>query len=610
TRDGTVKEGATAHRNQKHWARHTFTMVSDPRGEVSGAEEQIDVCEEITEEKTPLNQSNREMENPEQTNSSAEESRTGQSESEERAFVISLYHFMKERGTPIERIPHLGFKQINLWKIYKAVETLGGYDSVTARRLWKNVYDELGGSPGSTSAATCTRRHYERLVLPFERHRRGEEDKPLPPSKPRKQYKRSDESKGSKSESKKRRRTAERDDLEEKLRADHHCERGMCSHPSQWPMSSEHPDSDRLAQGLILEACPREKPLLQPLSPALVISPLEKKKRLAQASLSVAPSAATEEGSEPERPSVIQLSHSSSSQSPARVRHASDGSPLPLSSPSGSFSRSPSPYSVSSEDCVAVPARKRTPVPEVEKQQKPAQFSTLPNPEPGNLRVCKPLSRYPKELPGIPRPHYRDFPQVNPTHPDKSLPAWAIETKAGGRHSTLRIPVPPSIGSGCWVPTASSFTEVLPRRPISLQPLYKLHHHQTHPKRPSSAEAFIKKIPFTDRKDKAKMMLPKPQQYILHPQTGLPVPHLLPAFDRPRVDAVEQWNRADAVKTLQPVLLPAHLTVPLSQAHAMHPLPVGASVPGPYDAAMRSYPYPLPLWPPPPGYSMASLQPY
>ncbi|XP_016159036.1 PREDICTED: AT-rich interactive domain-containing protein 5A [Ficedula albicollis] len=96
---------------------------------------------------------------------------------------------MKERRTPIERIPHLGFKQINLWKIYKAVEKLGAYELVTGRRLWKNVYDELGGSPGSTSAATCTRRHYERLVLPYVRHLKGEEDKPLPPSKPRRQYK-------------------------------------------------------------------------------------------------------------------------------------------------------------------------------------------------------------------------------------------------------------------------------------------------------------------------------------------------------------------------------------------------------------------------------------
>ncbi|XP_016074719.1 PREDICTED: AT-rich interactive domain-containing protein 5A [Miniopterus natalensis] len=103
---------------------------------------------------------------------------------------------MKERHTPIERVPHLGFKQINLWKIYKAVEKLGAYEMVTGRRLWKNVYDELGGSPGSTSAATCTRRHYERLVLPYVRHLKGEDDKPLPPSKPRKQYKVAKEPRG------------------------------------------------------------------------------------------------------------------------------------------------------------------------------------------------------------------------------------------------------------------------------------------------------------------------------------------------------------------------------------------------------------------------------
>ncbi|XP_065747346.1 AT-rich interactive domain-containing protein 5A [Phocoena phocoena] len=115
---------------------------------------------------------------------------------EEQAFLVSLYKFMKERHTPIQRVPHLGFKQINLWKIYKAVEKLGAYELVTGRRLWKNVYDELGGSPGSTSAATCTRRHYERLVLPYVRHLKGEDDKPLPPSKPRKQYKMAKEHRG------------------------------------------------------------------------------------------------------------------------------------------------------------------------------------------------------------------------------------------------------------------------------------------------------------------------------------------------------------------------------------------------------------------------------
>lgn len=32
-------------------------------------------------------------------------------EEEEQAFLVSLYKFMKERHTPIERVPHLGFKQ-------------------------------------------------------------------------------------------------------------------------------------------------------------------------------------------------------------------------------------------------------------------------------------------------------------------------------------------------------------------------------------------------------------------------------------------------------------------------------------------------------------------
>lgn len=142
---------------------------------------------------------------------------------EEEAFLVSLYKFMKERHTPIERIPHLGFKQstwhppkgrsdtrvpptlcppdprvpltLGISLPSKSLEdlqsrgeirrlragkrcplvspgcALGVPESpgvsprppqVTGRRLWKNVYDELGGSRGSTSAATCTRRHYER----------------------------------------------------------------------------------------------------------------------------------------------------------------------------------------------------------------------------------------------------------------------------------------------------------------------------------------------------------------------------------------------------------------------------------------------------------------
>ncbi|XP_019515540.1 PREDICTED: AT-rich interactive domain-containing protein 5A isoform X2 [Hipposideros armiger] len=65
---------------------------------------------------------------------------------EEQAFLVSLYKFMKERHTPIERVPHLGFKQINLWKIYKAVEKLGAYEMMMPGKAKTEVVD-LGRPP-------------------------------------------------------------------------------------------------------------------------------------------------------------------------------------------------------------------------------------------------------------------------------------------------------------------------------------------------------------------------------------------------------------------------------------------------------------------------------
>ncbi|KAK2872421.1 hypothetical protein Q8A67_022318 [Cirrhinus molitorella] len=94
----------------------------------------------------------------------------------EESFLKDLYLFMKQRDTPIERIPHLGFKQIDMFLMYKTVKELGGYQQVTAQQLWKKVYNILGGNPRSTSAATCTRRHYEKLLLSFECHQNGYRD--------------------------------------------------------------------------------------------------------------------------------------------------------------------------------------------------------------------------------------------------------------------------------------------------------------------------------------------------------------------------------------------------------------------------------------------------
>ncbi|KAK1883811.1 AT-rich interactive domain containing protein 5B [Dissostichus eleginoides] len=91
----------------------------------------------------------------------------------EEKFLKDLYLFMKKRDTPIERIPNLGFKQIDLFLMFKIVRAMGGYHQVMAQQLWKQVYNSLGGNPRSTSAATCTRRHYEKLLLPYECHLTG-----------------------------------------------------------------------------------------------------------------------------------------------------------------------------------------------------------------------------------------------------------------------------------------------------------------------------------------------------------------------------------------------------------------------------------------------------
>uniref|UniRef100_T1KRQ2 ARID domain-containing protein n=1 Tax=Tetranychus urticae TaxID=32264 RepID=T1KRQ2_TETUR len=62
------------------------------------------------------------------------------------------------------------FTILDLFYLFTLTQKLGGYERITKQRIWKIVYDRLGGDPRSTSAATCTRRHFERLLLPFERH--------------------------------------------------------------------------------------------------------------------------------------------------------------------------------------------------------------------------------------------------------------------------------------------------------------------------------------------------------------------------------------------------------------------------------------------------------
>ncbi|XP_036383096.1 AT-rich interactive domain-containing protein 5A isoform X1 [Megalops cyprinoides] len=605
-------------------------MVSQPKSVQRKKPDQWEDSEvaSAVDGEVPLNQQTCEMESSHPSDGGEDGSRASQSEAEEKSFVASLYTFMKDRGTPIERIPHLGFKQINLWRIYKAVEKLGGYDSVTARRLWKNVYDELGGSPGSTSAATCTRRHYERLVLPFERQLRGEEDKPLPPAKPRKQYKKSPEGKGSKAEGKKKKSHQEGEgevhaETQEKPGEGSHC--AILAESSQADCCGPNGEVTS-AKDQTASNCAVTQPVKKLLSSVQssggeVISPLEKKKRMAQASLSLSQACPSPDRDSRGRPSVIHCAQSPGLSRSSRTRESSEGSPVPHSS---SSSRSPSPCSVSSDDCLAL-TEDCAPAPGLDKPVPPTYL--------GNFSVsysngvCKPVSCYPaiKDSAGHLR-HHRDIRQVNlfPTDPagvKVQTPEWSPGCRGENRHASVKTHQPSSSSSAdmgpkaCWVPPMSSFTKVLPKsgehlRPVSYQQGHKVHQSLKRPA-PEDTSTYGKKLQMVpplhhgESKERSKLGLPKPlpTQHSLYPHASFPISYFLPAYERTRPVSSHQLKGL----SLPPLLFPAHLTQP---SPVYRHVTSGTPYSVPYESFPRPRPYQIPLWHPQAAYAITGLNPH
>ncbi|KAM6930464.1 LOW QUALITY PROTEIN: AT-rich interactive domain-containing protein 5A [Xenentodon cancila] len=542
-----------------------------------------------------------------------DEARPSALQMEEKAFVSSLHSFMKDKGTPIERIPHLGFKQINLWKIYKAVDKLGGYDSVTARRLWKKVYDELGGSPGSTSAATCTRRHYERLVLPFERNMKGEEDKPLPPSKPRKPYKRNLEGKVNKPEAKRKSTHSERDldseILTQSPEAAGQSEALIPPHFALWPVPegchSDCPQPNRApadfctsVSGHMLQV-PASTSWV-PRIPSVageVISPLEKKKRMAQASLNLPISSQREDK---ERPSVIHCSQSPARVSSSRNDNSSEGSPLPLSS---SSSRSSSPLSVSSEDSPARREDKATPG-----SEPPQRCSSTVDKQEDNKSVSS--SQTSTDPPG----QNKDVSEVasqslssDSAKGQKKDSAWKPYHKGTGKYIAYPFHLSSTIST-----STSSFTKVIPKpvqplRPAPIRPSYKIHQSRLLQQNNSLSKKLNGVTPWpyqAEKRERSRTVpqkVPPTQTGLSQSTTTLPPSRVLWSYDKTERDSRHQ-------PTLHPTFHTHRMRLPQSQ-FMYHHLPVGPSHSALVGPAVYPYLYPFPLLNPQAGYTLPTMSP-
>ncbi|CAN9513404.1 unnamed protein product [Ophioblennius macclurei] len=535
---------------------------------------------------------------------------------EEKAFISSLHSFMKSKNKPIERIPHLGFKQINLWSIYRAVDKLGGYDLVTAQRLWKKVYDELGGSPGSTSAATCTRRHYEKLVLPFERHLKGEEDRPLPPSKPRKPYKRNMDGKVYKTDGKRKKSHLDIDSeifLQRSPEAACQSEALLHPHSVLWTPSSDRSvsESSRLSRAAaaadlcasvythILKA-PTSTSWITHVPPATgeVISPLEKKKRMAQASLHHAPRGSQIE--DKDRPSVIHCSQSPPARaSSSRNCSFSDGSPLPLSS---SSSRSASPLSVSSEDGAATSEYK--PASSSEPAQKSSCSTVKTTPDGGEEGKPASASQTSKDSQEQDDDNDgNDVTEVRPQPLDSAKQlnqdsAWKPVNKYFSHPFYSLPPFSSTTPTSSFTKVASKSTQLL--RPAPIRPGYKMHPgrllQQVDPQTCAKRMHGMTPWPYQAEKGEkcrtAQQKAPSVQQNVSHSSAGL-----------------LSYNKSGRDSRYQPVLHPACFTNRgrLPQSHLMYRhVPIG---PGVFGSAVYPYPYAVPVYNPQTGYTIPAINP-
>lgn len=396
----------------------------------------------------------------------------------------------------------------------------------------------------------------------------------------------------------------------------------MHPHPALWAPSSErhHPDCpqpNRAATNLCTSVYARlvQVPKSSHWTPHIpsaageVISPLEKKKRMAQASLNLPPSPQSEDK---ERPSVIHCSQSPTRASSSHNCNSSDGSPLPLSS---SSSRCPSTHSVSSEDGP------------VENDDKPASGSELRQNCSSSVKHTPSCSEESKSVGSSqtakdPGGQNKDVSRVN-CQPADSIKAqikdsgWKPIHKGSDKYFTQPLHSPSSFCGPVksdWAPTStSSFTKVVPKsvqllRPAPIRPAYKIHQGRlmqqddslTCAKKLSNIAPWI----YPEKREKSRTMLqkvPPTQQSLSHSTASLPVSCVLSSYDKSGRDSRHQ-------PPLYPAFFPNRMRLPQSQLMYRH-VPVSPATSALIGSAVYPYPYSIPLLNPQTGYTLPAMNP-
>ncbi|XP_030234159.1 AT-rich interactive domain-containing protein 4B isoform X3 [Gadus morhua] len=111
-----------------------------------------------------------EEEQEEDASSEEEEEEVEPFPGERENFLQQLYKFMEDRGTPINKRPVLGYRNLNLFKLYRLVHKLGGFDSIESGSVWKQVYQDLGIPVLNSAAGYNVKCAYRKYLNGFEEY--------------------------------------------------------------------------------------------------------------------------------------------------------------------------------------------------------------------------------------------------------------------------------------------------------------------------------------------------------------------------------------------------------------------------------------------------------
>ncbi|MEE6507432.1 hypothetical protein FKM82_022506 [Ascaphus truei] len=103
-------------------------------------------------------------------NNSEEEEEIEPFPGERENFLQQLYKFMEDRGTPINKRPVLGYRNLNLFKLFRLVHKLGGFNDIESGAVWKQVYQNLGIPVLNSAAGYNVKCAYKKYLYGFEEY--------------------------------------------------------------------------------------------------------------------------------------------------------------------------------------------------------------------------------------------------------------------------------------------------------------------------------------------------------------------------------------------------------------------------------------------------------